>query len=222
MRARRIEHRRGRSAEAGISLLEVLVAMVLVAMIGVIAVNGLRLGKTVWDRSAEAASAGMETRVAQKFLRALIRRARPVRLRDGTRHPPALFDGGPDRLRFVAPLPAHLAPPGDQLVELSLAPRGGGAEMLLRWSPIGAAPPEITPTAPQEVLIARADGLRFRYFGPGPEGGAAAWVDVWRGRTQLPSLVAIGTMRAADAARADGAASAWPTFVARLRVEDPA
>lgn len=205
-----LRRRDAASAEAGFSLLEMLVAMTLLAMIGAVAVSGLRFGSRAWERGAEAGETAVESRAVQKFLRGLIAGARLIRLRDSSRTPPALFDGEPDRLVFAAPLPAHLAEPGDHLLWLAAERRGGGGALALRWARIGASLPGVETASAPERLLDGVAAVALRYYGVDPETGRRGWTDAWRGRERLPELVEL-TVRWPEE---DG--RVWAPVVARL------
>lgn len=198
-----------RLREKGFSLLELLVTMSLLSLLALMTAGGARFAKAAWDRSAEVAGDAVETRAAQKFLRRLIEGARPIPLRDGSRTPPVLFQGGPDRLLFAASLPAALAPPGEHLVALSIEPPAPGAPeaLLLRWRRLTEARPSLAAEDGREVVLADARGLRFRYFDSAPaEGDTGVWREEWRGRRSAPALVGISFARS----------GAWERFAIRV------
>jgi len=204
--------RRGRSgraggrvarAAAGFSLLEVLVALALTAMIAGVAAGGLRLSGSASAAAAQAAEAAAERRALRRFLTELVESAAPPLLRDGSRSPPALFEGDAEGFVTVARLPAALAPATPQLV--SLRAREGGLE--LRWGPLGAQRPDLALTAPAglERLTAGPVAVRFAY---GLDGAPR-----WSGRAAAPPLIVITldwrdrSMRIVAAPRAQGDAS---------------
>lgn len=173
--------------DAGFSLLELLVAGVLAAMVVATASGSLRFGARVWERTAAGAEATLEARAVRRFLTALLEGAAPLRLRDGARAAPALFFGEPDALVFAAPLPGRLAPPGLHLLRLAVEQGEGrdDAALVLRWKPLGATRPDLAFDAadPAETLLAGVAGARFAYVGDRRE-------DRWRAETP-PRLVEI-------------------------------
>lgn len=200
------------SSSAGFSLLEMLVAMTLLAMIGAAAVSGLRFGSRAWERGAESGETVIESRAAQKFLQALLSGARLIRRRDGSRTPPALFDGQADSLELAAPLPARLAPAGEHWIRLSTERRDRETALTLRWTRLGAAPPAIDADAQPEVLLSGVTAVAFRYFGADPETGERSWRDEWRRRATLPELIEARVRWPENDPRV------WPPVVARLEV----
>lgn len=180
---------------AGFSLVELLVVLALTGLIGVMVAGGVRFGLAAWDRGGALVDQVTETRAVQRLLRRQLAQIAPVRLRDGTREPPVLFQGRADRLRAVAPLPAALAPGGAQIIGYDVERRDGGLALVLRWVPLGAAPPslEFGPEVPGEVLLSGLQSLAFRYD------GAAEWP----AGPRLPRLIEVE-------AAWPGGARVWP------------
>lgn len=185
--------------DAGLSLIETLVALTLTALIAVTAAGGLRFGAAAWERAGTLAEAGLETRAAERFLARLLSAAEPMHLRAGRRDAPVLLEGGAESLLFVAPLPAHLAPAGPQLIALTARRAAGAAggpyRLEMRWAPIGAGRPSIPRDAPREVVLAGLASVRFRYFGPVPgeddQSRRYDWSDDWTGRSAMPQLIEV-------------------------------
>jgi prepilin-type N-terminal cleavage/methylation domain-containing protein len=192
--------------EAGFTLLELLVAAVLIAMVAALGASGLRFGVRAWERAEAVSEAEIEARALRRFLTALIEGARPIRYRDGSREPPALFLGEPRGLIAAADLPGRLAPPGPHLVGLEVDEGPAGAILALRWRALGAARPALRfgPGDAREVLAEGLSGVAFRYVGAG---GAEAR---WAGRPTPPALVEIDLAWGADG-------PAWPTLAAAPR-----
>lgn len=174
--------------ESGLSLLELLVAMTILSLVVALAAGGLSFGRAAWERGADLGGARIEERAARKALARLVAGAEIIRLRDGTRTPRVLFDGGSDRLAFPAPPPTRLAATGLQYVQLERSPDGA---LTLAWTAIGATRPRIDGSAAREAVVDGVEALAFRYWGVGPEGEPAAWRSEWRGRTTLPEMVEI-------------------------------
>lgn len=203
-----------RGADAGLSLIETLVALTLTALIATTAAGGLRFGAAAWERAGTLAEAGLETRAAERFLARLLSAAEPMHLRAGRRDAPVLLEGGGQSLLFVAPLPAHLAAhqiiAGPHLIALTARRAAGAAgapyRLEMRWAPIGAARPSIPKDAPREVLLAGLASVRFRYFGPvlGEDDRARRhdWSDDWIGRSAMPQLIEVSFDIASDPAGA--------------------
>lgn len=177
-----------RRPESGFTLVELVVALSLLALVMTLMLGGLRFGATVWETAATRQSEAQSLEAARRVLRRLIEGAIP--LNPGTSRALA-FEGGPQALRFVGPPPADLHQ-GDRYA-LELRHTGGALE--LRWR---AAPPGSPPFdgAWQRRVLARdVKALRFRYFTAANRNAKPAWREVWRNPPYLPRLVEITLTR---------------------------
>lgn len=187
-------------AGAGFTLLELLVAMTLLGLLGVMAADGLRFGVAVWERGAAEGEAAATTRRVAKLLGRLVADARPVRLRDGSREPAVLFEGAEDAMVFAAPLPAAVAPAGERLVALTVEPAAKGRRLVLRAAPLGEALPDLAAAGPPEPLLSGLAGARFAFLDAEAPGGPR-WRPRWSGRARLPDRVAVTLEWPEDAGR---------------------
>lgn len=189
-----------RDGAAGFSLLEMLVAMTLLGLVGVMVAGGVRFGTQVWARGDALSESAIESRVAGKALAALIADARPIRLRDGTRTAPVLFRGAPDAVEFAAAIPAALAPVAPRLVRLRHAPGadGGPGALILDHRPLGRAGLRGDIEARPETLLTGVEGIRLRYYAAATASAPAAWHATWSGREALPDLVELTVLRAGE------------------------
>lgn len=196
--------------ESGLSLLEVLVAMTLVAMLGVIAQGGIQFGSAAWERAKDIGERTAETRAVRKFVERQIALARPDRLRDGSRTPPVAFDGRSDGVLLLGRLAAHLASPQDQQIALLVESDEAGRDALaVRWSAIPAEGPGAIPrNSNQEILLTGFRTARFDYFGD--RGKGPQWHDTWSDTGTMPMLVRLRIDWPQEHGRR------WPDLVVRL------
>jgi general secretion pathway protein J len=184
--------------EAGFTLIEVLVSLVLLALVLGLLAGGLRYARSTWDAAArldELAGSDM----AESFLRARIAEAMPLyeQRRAGTVR--ALFLGAGDAMTFVAPAPN--GPAGAGLYRYTLeaaAGAGPGRRMLivklaphLPWlnDSVLERPPE------QYELMRSIRSVSFRYFGRSELRAGPAWHAAWTRADAMPNLVEIAIAR---------------------------
>lgn len=150
---------------AGFTLLELLIAMVLLAMVSTLALGGLRAGTRVWDRTERVAEEQATDLALAGFLERLLAGVVAAQIRDGTRTPPILFRGDDRAMVFVAPLPSALAAPGEHLVGLSIMDGEDGDILRLQWRPLGQGRLDlaIRPSDPGAVLTEGLSSARFAY-----------------------------------------------------------
>lgn len=187
--------------DGGFTLLEVLVALVVLGFLMAGLAGGVRLGMLAWGAQDRAIAAHGELDAVDRALRHLIEQADP-----GDPTHAAGVGGGATRLALVTRLPAA----SDRAVEAALLVESG-QRLVLRWTPrrfgrpIGPPPP-----AQQTELLGGVDAVQFAYWARSGEGG---WRSAWDNQDP-PALIRI-RLRFADATRR------WPDIVAAPARERP-
>ncbi|AKU50955.1 type II secretion system protein J [Xanthomonas arboricola] len=199
-----------RSRSAGFTLIEVLLATMLLVGGLALAFATLRSASAVSQRGEAIAQRSERVRAVEEFLRRRLAAALPIAMGiDPQSQQPMLFIGEPQRLRFAADVPDYLGRGGPYLHDLSVA--GDGEQRTLRIAltmlQSGKSIEEGT-TLPPETLAENVQQVSFRYRGMDPQSGRlSAWLPQWEWHDRLPLLVRIEI-------RSGGAA--WPPLVVAL------
>jgi general secretion pathway protein J len=192
--------------QSGFTLVEVLIGITLLAMLGTLIANGVRLGGRAW-KDAEGRTANRDEMVQlHNLFRRTIIRARPAFASANPRDLTVLFDGEATSLNVVAPQPAREYG-GAWVTQRFSIERQGEARAL--FVTLQRNPPA---AANRVLLLDHVSDLRFGYFGPSNAGEAPIWQDSWTSRTRLPDLVRVAIVR--DNPRLP----AWPELVVGTRV----
>jgi len=172
--------------QAGFTLLELLVAMTLMALVAAGLSSGIHFGTRVWERTEAGRQAGSERQATRLLLQRTLQRLIPQSLSQEATETTILFAGDRTVLRFIGPAPAESAPPGLYRMEFALVPAGPGQALVFRWQPY-AGEPLLGPfdAADRRVLLHGLDTAAFTYFGSREEG----WLSAWGQRVDLPRLV---------------------------------
>ncbi len=202
-----------RRDQSGMTLMELVVALALLALIVGSLAAALGTGITA-GASVDARAQSDETlRTAHTTLRRYIGQARPVKWRAGTREQIG-FVGDAQSVGFTAVMPPWPGSGGFYRARVALEERSGG--MVLRRAPTAGERTDYNLADASDVAVL-ADGVaavRFSYFGQDDGARAAAWRTDWRGQRSLPKLVRL------DLQFRDPRAPAWPPLVIALRLDE--
>lgn len=188
--------RRHDRAAAGFTLVELLVALVLLAFISTMLVGTLRFARNAWDKGDAATERIQRTDMAMALLRRELEQAFPLSV-PGVDQPRAVaFAGSETGVLFLAPPAAALAMGGLQLTWLTIERQGDSAQLVLRWRGYDRYsepwPPELNDGRGMAELVlgAAPSGAAFSYFGPdAAPNSTPRWHRAWGDATALPSLV---------------------------------
>jgi prepilin-type N-terminal cleavage/methylation domain-containing protein len=182
--------RADRRFEAGFTLVELLVALVLFAMLSGVVFTALRFGAATLRREAAAQESIEALTSSELVLHRMIEAAYPAYLPAPL---PGLtgrvdFDGTDTSMAFLTQAPLGVAPGGFARVRLWAA----GHNLLLAARPELAWPG--TDQTSSETLASGIAGAKFAYFGPDAPGQPGYWHADWEDRTALPSLIRISVV----------------------------
>jgi general secretion pathway protein J len=191
----------------GFTLLEVLIALSLTGMLLVMigsAINASRRSLQISERYATRLD---EVRTAQDFLRSALQQAQAFPVGKTLKTPGWVFQGGPQRLSFIAPVPAALAGglKTHTLEQVSGATQGFDLRIVFAQP---EAPNEERWGQPQR-LLRQLHHLRLSYRGLDDDQQPSPWLATWPWPARLPNFVRIDLDL--------GGPVRWPPMVVALR-----
>ena len=197
-----------RLTHAGFTLLELTIALTLLALLSGVLFGSLRLAGRSTDSGEAKVEAAASMRLAQDFLRTNVEAQHPLRMRKMLEWP-LLFRGSRNELRYASDLPPRVA--GGGIWYYRLAVRTGDARSPLALERVvpdlaADALPEFA-NAERSVLADGIAELTLGYYGRDPDAltnVAPTWRDHWEDTQQLPLLIRI------DVTPKRG--PAWPTL----------
>jgi general secretion pathway protein J len=196
---------------AGFTLVEVLVALVLLGLLSMTLFFSVRFGVTAWQRGSERSDQIHTSMLVQDLLRRLIGQAYPLVLADGTGSGRVDFAGTGTSLDFLAPVPVALASGGRARFKLAIERRSEGADLVLTSRPELAAN-ESAAQLSRKTLLATIETAEFAYFGVTQSQSAAQWHENWSDEMNLPALVRVRVSFARSDARL------WPDLTIAPRI----
>ncbi len=176
--------RPGTRRDAGFTLLEVMVALVILGFVVAGLAQGLRFGLSAWDRQAHAIDRDGALDATSRTLRTLLAGMAPG-IDPAT---PAIL-GTRNQLAFTTTLPAGAPAVPTRVADIALGVDGAHA-LVLRWVPHLHAALLAPPVPQQAVLLPGVAGITFAYYRAPAAGQAGGWVDQWAD-ADPPSLVRV-------------------------------
>lgn len=209
--------------QSGLTLLEMLIALVLLSILLVLLFGGLRLASRSWSAGDRYVNQTAQMVAVQEFLRSRISQVFPYRIEPDREPADAVFLGygaGPHEVRFVAPMPAASARGGLYMLRIGLAQNADGGKDLMLWrTPLNpgtealrsAADDGGTEAFAPTILVKNVRDVDFSYFGrPAGSSGPPVWHSHWSDPTQAPRLVRM------NLTLADG--TDWPPLIVAPRI----
>jgi general secretion pathway protein J len=198
-------------AQRGLTLIEVVVALAIVALIAVVLFQALRFGQGAHEKVVDRGGSSWQLFASQRLVRSLLESAYPGEPAANETVPAYGLEGDRERVSLIAAAPLAAGGVGFQRYEIE--PRRnerGTMDVVVRWrSDLATAEP-----APEETLIEDVTGIQWSYQG-NDDVAQPAWVDRWHGQL-LPRLVRLQVRFAADDPRV------WPDLVMAPRITDDA
>lgn len=197
--------------ESGFTLIEVLVAAVVFALVMLLAGEGMRLALSGWQAARLQSEDSAELIAVQRLLFRLLAEPWPAVVPGGGGLALA-FDARPTRLRLVALLPTD----GGRQAAVELRVENGALVLVhAPLDPGSRTPFAALATGRRLVLVEGIRGGGFAYWGEVRKGAGAAWHSTWSDPHALPRLVRLRLSFAPTDRRR------WPDLVAAPKVVTP-
>jgi len=199
--------------QRGFTLLEALVAMILLALMMAVMTGSIRFA----GQSRDAVTARVDSldnmRIAQDFRRQTITQAHPKRWLKVVGRP-YIFRGERDEMFMAAPLTARVGVGGLFLVKFSLVEgdRGKGKKLVMARQfpePDTQEMPDFA-SADTTVLAENLSEVEFAYLGRDDDNTDPTWSDDWKEPLRMPEAVRMRVKPVTG--------QPWPELVIPLRV----
>jgi general secretion pathway protein J len=202
-----------RALDRGFTLLETLVAMVLLGLMMAVITGSIRFAGQSRDAATTRIDSLDSMRITQDFLRQTLAQAHPKRWAKVVGRP-YVFRGDREELFMAAPLTARVGVGGLFLLKFSVVDAGRDTGKKLIMSRTFPTPdmqemPDFA-DAPQTVLAEDLADVEFGYLGRDDDSSDPTWHDDWHEPSQMPEAVRIRIKARAGAE--------WPELVVPLRV----
>lgn len=181
-------------AQGGFTLIELVVALVLLGAMMVLLYSGLTFALRSWDAGDANGRRAADRRLGENFLRREVGEVFPMRWKD----PSALryaFEGGRDLLRFVSSRPAGVAQGGLALVSVAVEtnPKDNSKNLVMRRAMADADAADFASldAAEPSILVPDVASVAFSYFGAENDFAEPKWTDEWNYKGRMPSMIRV-------------------------------
>lgn len=191
--------------DRGFTLLELLVAVTLLAFLSVVLVAGLRYGTNIWRKTETKNTALTAARTAERIVAGNLARLYPKYVTVSPTESYVDFDGTAHAMTFFSTAQSQTG----FLMRDTLEEVRDGDTFSMRIE----ATPELTRGGTiAQTLLARLASVEFSYYGVAGDAKEAAWYPAWQRQAGPPQLVRI------HVAAADPGAPTLPDLIVAPRV----
>jgi len=203
-----------RVSARGFTLVELLLATMLLALLMAGAYSGITATRRAAQSGEDMIDRTNRVRVAQEFLRRQMRGALALNFQvDETNGEVRMFEGEGDYMRFVSTMPGHMSRGGAYVQELTVESGPGGKRLVFRHQMLNGFDPD-NPESERDpvVLIEGIDDGGFEFIGLDETGKLDDWRDTWKNTGVLPLAIRV-KFRMTEGSRYE-----WPTMDVPLLV----
>lgn len=200
----------------GYTLVEILLALTLMSMLLALAYGGLRASTRAVDKGQAILQDSSSIRMAHQFVRKQLNQMLPLVFEaNEDQSEQTVFMGGPDWIRFVAPMPGYLGFGGPQVQELAIVTDGERRSLVLSHALLQGFEEQNLYERLPVLLLDDIEGGEFRFLGRDEEDQLTGWVSTWENPGLLPEAVSL------DIEFGEEVYIQWPSLTASPRI-DPA
>ncbi len=207
---RRPDAQRPDIRQRGFTLIEVLIALTLVALLIALAFATIKSAVSATHSGERIISNTNQVRTAQEFLRRQLANAMAIPFEQmDDNGETKLFEADGTSLRFVAPMPGHLSRGGPHVQWLEIARDGKNMAVLFDHHQLNGYDPDNPKGESDRPPVLVLDGLaqaRFEYRSVDENGEVTEWSSTWEDPQRLPMMVRLVAEYDRDENRV------WPSF----------
>lgn len=198
--------------EAGFTLLEIMVALVVLSLIVTTAFGALRMGERSWEAGLARASDTETLRTVAGVLQRQFEQVLPLTWTEDAQTTLA-FSGTRKQVNFIAPAPQHHGSTGLFEYTLVLEPRADNAQLVLYYllhDPDSTAFHTFSSDRQRVLLVDELNTVDFSYYGSPDPGDPPQWYSQWNNDAKaFPQLVRVRLI-------ANSGKRPWPELVLAL------
>lgn len=204
------------SAQTGFTLVELLLAITLMAILLALAYGGLRAASRATDAGQDQLEDTGRVRMTHQFIRRQLNQLQPLPFDAAgeLQNEQVVFIGSPERIQYVAPMPGYLGQGGPQVQTLEFTETEHGLSLLFNHELLLAYDPAVGMLNEPIVLLEELEGGQFEFLVRDENGELAGWTDFWDLVSELPVAVRV------DVVFAEEQLAIWPLLATGVKVDE--
>ncbi len=180
--------------QAGLTLMEIMIATVLLAVMMSLLLAGMRIGADSWEQGERLAERASRLMVVENFLRSHLSDVKPLfesptDPRQAGQPPRLIFTGGSSWLEYAGSLPPQVRG-GLYKFRLYFANEGDRRDLKLALRPFSTGDKAGDEPIEDVLVLENVDSLRISYYKKNILQGEYQWQQEWK-ENFLPSLIRI-------------------------------
>jgi len=174
----------------GFTLIEVLLAVGLMATIMALAYGGLRASTRAAHNGEEKIAQVQNMRMVHQFIRRQLNQVLPLAYVSDAQDR-ITFEGENDSITFVGSMPGYLGFGGPQVQSLSFEPGEQGLNLVLRHLPLAASDDGALQNTEAVVLLEGVERGQFSFLGRDELGELGEWESYWEEVETPPESISL-------------------------------
>jgi general secretion pathway protein J len=177
--------------QGGFTLVELLLAITLMAMLLGFAYSGLSAATKATSKGREILEETGNVRATHQFIRRQLNQMQPLAydIADEAAQTTVVFEGGPRRIQFVAPMPGYLGQGGPQVQYLELVNGDDGLDLIFSHQLLQGYDPAFMVVREPIILVEGIESGQFEFLAVDEFREPLAWVTSWDTPDVLPTAV---------------------------------
>jgi general secretion pathway protein J len=175
----------------GFTLIEVMLAISLVALVMAMAYGGFRAAVRASNSGEVIIEENNRLRVVQQFVRRQLMLAQALVIEEENDGQRIRFMGDRDHVRFVSPMPGYLSYGGAYVQQFSIERGVEGYELVYYYAMLNGYEPGDIDAHDGIVLLENLSRGEFHFLGMEVETQDVYWADYWEMVDELPLAVAL-------------------------------
>jgi general secretion pathway protein J len=204
------------SRERGFTLVELLLAVTLMALLLALAYGGFRAAGQVSERGQVLLEQTGKLRIVQTFIRRQLNQMLPLEYFPDENEIPVQFIGDAHAIQYVAPMPGYLGNGGPQVQRMEVVNGEDGLVLQFSHALYEGFQPEKMFERDPIVLLDHLPYAQFEFLGQDESGENLLWTTTWDDGSVLPLAVRL------DVDMPEGSKVHWPVLMTGIRVDEEA